>query len=284
MSANISKNRFIQAWLPPAIYYFLLQFLAKLRFLFADKSYLKNNLPLQDTGKGKRAFLIATGPSLKQEDLSVLKGEDCFSVSNFFLHAEINTVNPRFHFFAPFHPPLLLENFIDWLKKADEMLPPATGIVLGYSDRKLVGQYGLFKNRKVHYMYFSYHLKMAKPDLLRPLLWPQTGPLMILPMLLYMGYEKIYLLGCDHTVLRDFGNTIPHFYDKEKDVRKNASDSGAWADIVKAHYYSMNSFVQYKRYSNFINKNYLGTRVINLSRDSWLDMFEKETLDKIIRP
>ena len=41
-------------------------------------------------------------------------------------------------------------------------------------------------------------------DIMKPVLAPQTGPIMALPVLLYMGYSEIYLLGCDHTEMRDY--------------------------------------------------------------------------------
>ena len=276
-----AKNTFIQSWLPPAIYFFLLQLLDKLKFSKADKKLLESNSSLGGIAKGKRAFVLATGPSIKLEDLKVLKGEDCFSVSNFFLHEDLNTVHPKFHFFAPFHPPLILENFVAWLKQADEKLPADTEIVLGYTDAEIVKQYGLFPKRKVHYLYLAYHVKVGRISLQKPILWPQSGPLMILPVLLAMGYEKIYLLGCDHTVLRDFRKQIPHFYDKEKDTRQNASDPGAWADIIQAHQYSMNTFVQYEKYKKAISAHYPGVEIINLSQDSWLDIFRQEKLENL---
>ncbi len=278
-----AKNTFIQSWLPPALYYFLLQSADKLKFLSSDKSLLKSNASLEGIAKGKRAFVLATGPSLKLENLKALVGEDCFSVSNFFLHEDLDIVHPKFHFFAPFHPPLILENFVAWLKQADEKLPVDTEIVLGYTDAEIVKNYGLFPKRKVHYLYLAYHVKVGGINLQKPILWPQSGPLMILPVLLAMGYEKIYLLGCDHTVLRDFKKPIPHFYAKDKDTRQNASDPGAWADIIQAHQYSMNTFVQYEKYKKAISIDYQGVEIINLSQDSWLDMFEASTLDMVIK-
>jgi len=44
-------------------------------------------------GKGKRAFLLAASSSSKQENLKLLAGEDCFSISNFYLHYDIRIIN-----------------------------------------------------------------------------------------------------------------------------------------------------------------------------------------------
>ena len=68
----------------------------------------------------------------------------------------------------------------------------------------MVREYNFFENCEVYYLYFSQSACSRKVDLTKSVLSPQTGPLMIIPVLIYMGYEKIYLLGCDHTVLRDY--------------------------------------------------------------------------------
>ena len=62
-----------------------------LNFLFKNEVISKNN-KLKNKRKKNRAFLIATGPSLRKENLKLLKGEDCFTVSNAFLLKEIKLI------------------------------------------------------------------------------------------------------------------------------------------------------------------------------------------------
>jgi hypothetical protein len=40
-----------------------------------------------------------------RKNLKPLAGEDCFSISNFYLHNDIQTINPAFHGFTPYHEP-----------------------------------------------------------------------------------------------------------------------------------------------------------------------------------
>ena len=117
---------------------------------------LLNNKELKGLGKGKRAFILATGPSVNEQDLTKLEGEDCFSVSNFFLHKDINIIRPKLHFFAPYHEPLILENYIQWLNMADEKLPEDTNIVLALSNKYIKEKYNLFPNRKIYYLDLLY--------------------------------------------------------------------------------------------------------------------------------
>lgn len=243
---------------------------------------LKNNDEIKNYKSKNRAFLLATGPSIKQENLKLLQGEDCFSISNFFLHPDISVIKPKFHFFAAYHPPLILEEYINWLKKADETLPAETNIILDISTKQMVDQYDLFSNRKIYYLLLRSVDKIEKIDLKSTIMAPQTGPLMILPVLISMGYEKIYLLGCDHDVLKYYKSNIENFYDNKDDPRRNATDKNSWEGIIESHIYSMNVFIQYKKYIDYINENKINSRIINLSKNSWLDFVEMNNLENII--
>lgn len=196
-------------------------------------------------------------------------------MSNFFLHPDLNSVNPKIHFFAPWHPPLIRENYAEWLRDADQKLPAATEICLGWSTHQIVDDYGLFKDRNVHYLYLS-ELKPETITLNRPILAPQSGPLMILPVLLAMGYRRINLLGCDHTVLRNFGSTISHFYTPEQDIRNNASDKNAWTGLRFELESTLRMLDHYEYYSRVASQK--GIQIVNLSQDSWLDIFPRQRL------
>ncbi|MEO1654774.1 MAG: hypothetical protein AAFU64_14600, partial [Bacteroidota bacterium] len=137
-----------EEYLPPILLRTLLRGFYQIKFYFSsEKKLLRKNTELKNQGKSKRAFLLATGPSLKLENLRPLVGEDCFSLSNFFLHEDLELIRPKLHFFAPYHPPLILENYVEWLQKADQVLPPETNIVLGTSTKELVERYHLFPQR-----------------------------------------------------------------------------------------------------------------------------------------
>ena len=119
-------------------------------------------------------------------------------------------------------------------------------------------------------------------DITKPVLAPQTGPLMALPVLLYMGYSEIYLLGCDHTTLRDFKKTVNNFYEPSRDVRKTGLNTNdVWYEgIIDNLCNSANVFRQYMFYKKiFRNRD---VKIVNLSQDSWLDLFEVNTLKNVL--
>ena len=242
-------------------------------------SVLKN-ADLKGFGAGKVAVIFATGPSIKEQNLKLLKDFDCFSLSNFFLHEDISLLKPKYHFFAPFHSPLVWENYVDWLRKADQQLPLETGFFLGLQDREKILKEGLFKNRDIRFLdlvaghYFKPDVNLPI-DITGPVLSPQTGPLMILPVLFYMGYKTIYLVGCDHNGLKNYGGDIEHFYASQQDARVNARNY--WPGSIEvALKDELNVFITYAKYADVAK--IIGVHLVNLSPTSWLDIFPRELL------
>ena len=246
------------------------------------KNLLKKNVELKNKAEKKRCFILATGPSVNNQDLSLLKGEDCFSTSNFFLHELIQDVKPKFHFLVPYHKPLILENYIEWLKMADEKLPANTNIVLATVTEPMVEKYNLFKNRKVYYVNFG-NFNLDKDeiniDITKTIMSPQTGPIMILPFCAYMGYEEIYLVGQDMNRLASYGGTTQNFY--KNDPRVNATDKNNWIDIIPELERTLVMFKQFKRYADYFKK--CGIKFYNLSPTSWLSFIEKKDYEKLLK-
>jgi hypothetical protein len=286
---NITIKRKIYAtleqWTPPWLFPRLTSSLALLDDFFSkNKIDTLTNKALKDSKSGD-AFILATGPSLKEQDLSFLYGKDCYSVSNFFLHEKIKNVAPKMHFFTPYHEPLVLAEFISWMRKADKSLPETTAIVLGDSMVKMVTENNLFPNRNLHYLKLRKGAYPEQPNLCRPILSPYTSPLMILPVLFYMGYERVFLLGCDHNTLKDYGKTIENFYDPSKDVRSNATNGKKWDQgIIYTLQEAINVCKQYEYYSELYSTS--GKKIYNMSPTSWLDFipfisieeYEKHTI------
>jgi hypothetical protein len=264
---------------------FLLKFLINIYFNLFIKKRLSSNLSLlKNSKRGKRGFLLATGPSVNKENLKILKNEDCFSLSNFHLHKDINIINPLFHFIAPYHKPVNYKAHIKWLKVIDLTLPPNTQIVLSEKDRELVFKEKIFTNRHVYYLFFSKYIDLKKElDLTKPLPHLQSSFLMILPFMIYMGYKKIYLLGCDFDRLKSYGEVTKDFFSLNKDYKKKKDSRNVWHwsfDLVQELQNHINVLNLLKLYFNYaIRKN---IKIINLSKNSWIDLFPKKKLKEII--
>ena len=250
-------------------------------FLVWYGKLLQENEEIKNSKKWKRAFILATWPSINQEDLKNLKNEDCYSISNFFLHNDIDIINPKFHFFAPYHKPLLLEDYIAWLNQADDKLPKDTIIFLWHTTEKYVKKFNLFKNRKIKYLFLSPFAWRTNINISLPILSPATWPHMILPVLFYMWYSEIYLLGCDCNTLKTYWEDRNDFYERDKDIRRNAADKNSrkWS-IINLLEWFVRMFKQYDMYKKIADQRWI--KIINLSKDSWLDSFPKMNYKEII--
>ncbi len=273
----------LKQWLPLAVYSLLRHYSTELKFLlYSNKEILLKNKELKGLGKGKRAFLLATGPSIKQENLKLLSGEDCFSISNFFLHADVQSINSIFHGFGHLHEPVTLKNYVELFKRADRKLPARTKMVLNYETYDIVKKFGLFPEREIYYLYHAPFVMIRSVDLMKPIPSPITQPLLLLPLMIYMEYEQIYLLGCDHTTIRDYKKIVTNFYDHDQDIHQNVTDKSYWRDIETELSNNLKVFEEYRFYKNILRGT--STKIINLSVDSWLEMFPFDRLEHISGP
>ncbi len=122
-------------------------------------------------------------------------------------------------------------------------------------------------------------------DMSKPLLWPMTGPLMIIPLVLALGYTKIYLLGCDHDTLLSYSDRSPvkNFYAPEQDMRIKATSSDSWdnTNIMRELEANLMIHKQYAYYQQLVEDYYPGVEILNLSPTSWLDLFPRVRFESI---
>jgi len=103
---------------------------------------------------------------------------------------------------------------------------------------------------------------------------------MILPVLHYMGYKRVFLLGCDHNILKNYGGVVENFYDVSQDSRSNATTGDNWqAGIIRHLENALEVFNQYKFYESIYQKS--GMKIYNTSATGWLDFLEYVSIEQI---
>ena len=132
-----------------------------LKLLFMDnylKKSFKRNSEFKNVHKGKRCFIIATGPSIASQNLLPLKNELCISVSQFYLHPGFSEIKPFYHIHAPNHPPFDSED-INKLATSEEIAFKNHGPICFYGHRNY--NYSFFNvlkktnklnNRKINFV------------------------------------------------------------------------------------------------------------------------------------
>jgi hypothetical protein len=243
---------------------------------------LAANLALRDRHRGQRCFILATGPSIKSQDLRQLRGEVAITVSNFFVHPDAAHIAPRYHCVPPYHPPIKEEAWQQWLAEMAAATSQAT-MLFGLSDHERNQRGGHFRNRARHFVDFSgsWDQVAAKGvDLTAPLPSPQSVTIMALYAALYMGFAEIYLLGCDHDWILHV-NESTHFYEERQHALVRDSynewfggDFGAYCeDYVRL-------WQQYRALRAVAQRQ--SVRIRNATRGGLLDVFERVDYQKII--
>lgn len=256
---------------------------------------LQNNRQYYNLHKGERCFVLGNGPSLKQIDLASLKNEWTFSVNEMFRHSQYLEAEINYHFIAdPYYFQLrhsnpverkLLELLLE--KGADKRAPhfffPVESrayIRKNRIDRKLSCSY--FDSRLEFYDDYEGKIDFAKyvPYFRAVVQWA-------IAMAIYMGFEKIYLLGCDATNLiidlQAFQGTVwgeKYAFDVDCDTEKAQKGvylkQGIW-NILDGYNRIFKIFDEMNKYCV---RNHI--KLINCSAETIIDSIPQKRFEDVI--
>jgi hypothetical protein len=143
---------------------------------------------LKDIHKGKRAFIIGNGPSLRQTDLSKLRHEITFGMNRIYLlfpELEFSTT-----YFAAIND-LVIEQF------ANEILALPMPKFLAWRSRHHLPAKLLITQLPI-FLYTSYTGPRFSPDV-RGRVWEgATVTNVALQLAFHMGFQQVILIGVDH--------------------------------------------------------------------------------------
>lgn len=244
-------------------------------FVISSKLRLefKKNKRLKGLHKGKRCFIIGNGPSIKDQDLTLLKDEYTFVTNYFILHDLAAEINPNFY--------CIVDNAlhegrfpIEQLFKIDEKLPNST-CFFRYKAKKHVEKNGIFENSKVRYLKNKAYLnELWNINMRLNGCIPGTVNVIHTCIIIaaYMGFEEIYLLGCDSTLY------IPrpdHFYNAtelEKTIEVNMDEK---------LFYTSYMFKSYSIIKRLFNRKKI--KIYNATNGGVLDVFPRVRFEEIIK-
>ena len=242
------------------------------------QALLARNRVLRDRHAGQeRCFIIGNGPSIKQQDLTLLRGEATFVVNSFGLHPDYEKIAPTYHCVVdPLHV-ADVPNTQAWLLQMDR-LPKSTAFFFPVEGRPLFERLGLFKDRDLFYLLLSEQHAgegRVKADLTRPIsgaICVTVGALMVAS---YLGFKKIYLMGCDHDWLAH-PTVDTHFYDSNPH----------YPDLIATYPYErlmedqLALWRAYRRIKEFALAR--GIQIYNATRGGFLDVFPRVTYEKLV--
>ncbi|BBB24353.1 hypothetical protein CVFO_1263 [Isorropodon fossajaponicum endosymbiont JTNG4] len=249
------------------------------------------NIELEDKHKGQRCFLLGSGPSIKQENLKVLKNEIVFALNNFYVHPDFQEIMSgdveKYYMTAPIHLPQTEQEWKDWFEDMEQYIPKHTKILFGLNTYKnntryILNKYELFNNHQVNWYYtgintgeyYSFNKKDIK---MTNMIWnANTISIYALISAIYMGFDEIYLLGIDHNYVCNQGNQW-RFY-KEGLHQKNEISRTMKGKSYNQHTFAATGKI-FKQYQMLLEKN----KIYNCSNTSLLDIFEYANLEKILK-
>jgi len=183
---------------------------------------------MKDIHKGKRCFILGSGPSIKKENLKVLKNEVVFALNNFYVHEDFKEIMEegvaKYHMLAPIHRPQKESEWRAWFDDMEKNMPKNVVMLCGLNGYKentkyLFSKYRLFEGHDAYWYFASRsfdgnEFKRKGVDLERNVYSGESVSIYALICALYMGFDEIYLLGMDHDYF---------LYDKESEMRMYSS-------------------------------------------------------------
>lgn len=281
----------IKQWIPPVI-------LDKLHSLYFYKTYfkyrtlLKKNINLKNTGKGKRCFLLGSGPSIKKEDLRPLKNEVVFALNNFYVHDDFIEImsgnSPKFYIVAPIHPPQTEEEWMKWFSEMERHMPENTSLIFGLNNylrntKFILDKYGLFKNHKINWYLSGKKFNVNRfeslgLDLTKTVYIGEAVSIYALMVAMYMGFDEIYLLGMDHDYFLYENESEMRMY--QSAIHQNNELSRTFGNQFYIHEYlrQYNIFSKYKVFNDNTK-----SKIYNASNGGVLRVFPKVLFNTLFK-
>ena len=239
----------------------------KLALSIRTKRLIKHN---RDLKRNKdHCFILGNGPSLKGVNLMELNVEDTFAVNYFYKHCTEGFKSRFFvavdQMFYKTEQREYILNLYDELKDVEFILKTPA--------------FGMKKDWEMNRSFFIYpklfqYGKNVKCDFTKNTTACINVVIQCIQLAIFMGYKKIYLLGCDFTQYAQVKSN--HFYDTKKDDDRraltNMGDDARWAYLAHYHHYALQRLAE-KR----------GIEIINLTENSLIDAYRFESYQDVVK-
>lgn len=184
---------------------------------------------LRDIHKGERCFVLGNGPSLGQVDATMLAGEYTLATNLFIKTEAAKTFSPTYYCMSDDTHWQKGRGFVPSLLEALPRLTQTT-FFLESEAEAVVNATPEFAGLDIRYLYLEYEntsvlehgVHSRVHEFVR---WGRTVIAdFCLPLARYMGFNEIYLLGCDYNwtdkpVTQDSFSSIKYAYDPAEDDR-----------------------------------------------------------------
>lgn len=239
----------------------------KINAYFIRKSSIHQLRKLRNSHLGERCFIIGNGPSLKPEDLDLLKGEFCFASNRIDKIYEFTDWRPTFYCTQDV---TIIQTYRDIIS---QIRAPYKLMVYGGSRK--TGYIG-----KAMYTPFGTPYNYPEPptfseDISCSISEGYTVTYTCMQVAAYMGFKEIVLLGIDHNFPVD---VTP---DGQIVVNKDAGEHFYGSNNIARHYPMLYKVdLAYQIAKEYAEQH--GIRIINATRGGKLEIFERQNLETLL--
>ena len=178
-----------------------------------ERKLLERNRIFKDCHRGKRAFVIGTGPSLQGQNISSLGSEITYVMSAFWKHESTKNWQPTYYCLSD---PIYFdgsEQMRSFFRSLNEHIYDSTFFVPAFG-RPVVREQKLLPEDKTYWLSFAGEFNTftgSAIDFTGSIPSAMSVSQLCLMAAIYMGCSPIYLLGLDHDWLAH-RNELQHFY------------------------------------------------------------------------
>lgn len=259
------------------------------------KQEIKRNIKFKNIYDGKRCFILGNGPSLKQQDLTLLNDEYVFTVNQATRHKDFNAIKSTFHFWTDANFFIIDKNnpedleLLNAMKNVNENNKDIQ-VFFPLEQKHFAQKFGLDKSLNINY--FSSKLYMTENynrDIDFTKLIPAFGTVVqwCIIAAVYMGFSEIYLLGCDNTSLmvtmksalkindaQDYGYNIT---ENEKKRMENIVENNGIEAYTDSYLQTSKGYRKLYKYCNKKN-----VKLVNCSAQTVIDSIPREKYEDVI--
>jgi hypothetical protein len=240
---------------------------------------------LHNKYKGQRCFVLGNGPSLKRQNIGLLKDEFVFVTNSFFLHEEFASLN---HCFYCVSDPIFWGCRDSFDPKFLESISQKKDIVyfININIQPIYQEQQINFKTPVFFVRVNTSKKVWKgifsTNVLFETYWGCTVIIDIcLPMAFYLGFDRIYLLGCDCDYrlneAKDFSKS--YFYDVSE-LPKSMLEAMCKSRDRGGFEYSKEIPDSYQIVKKYFEDH--GRKIYNAGYGGKLDIFERVNYEDII--
>ena len=245
-------------------------------YLFSLKQYYENKAECdmikqyRNLHKGKRCFIIGTGPSLTPGDLNKLQNEITFGTNRIFEVFSQTEWRPTYYMNQDYKLICTFSNDIAQLSASRKFMP--------IEAKKFFAEQNDISYFVLRHKDFYPHSADFSTNISKYLGQGFTVTYGAVQMAYYMGFSKVYLLGIDHNYSISLNeNGIPVMQDGVTDYFKGSTANNKGLNLPRV----VESTMAYMTARKFADAHKDFT-IYNATRGGKLESFERVDLDEVL--